>query len=228
MSPEFAATIVIGGSVLFSYSVIERRVNLRSCCACCHRGSADTFERECPRCGYAVSGRKVAADTQESTGIDVERRPHAGAADQAENIKSSRSAPGVNRPRGFVGKLSGAVLILVPVLVAAFDAAVIVRRRVEPTTQKAIRIVKESSSPIESFSIEQYLNSTLYYRKDRGSSIQIQGWTALETPGAADEVAVEFAYLEGATRHLADWTVDVRSNRVSSDNAEAAALSWLK
>ena len=121
-----------------------------------------------------------------------------------------------------------AVLILIPFLIAAADTAILVGRRVEPVPEKAIRLVKESSSPIESFSIQQYLNGTLYHRRDRGAKIQIRGWTAVQDSKSKSQTEVEFAYSEDGTDHVARWIVDVPAHTVTPANQEAAALSWMK
>jgi hypothetical protein len=233
VSPAFAATIVVGGSLLFAYSALERRLNQRRCSKCGFRGAADAFDGECPHCREIVV-RGEGADRRRQENIRAAHRdPDAISAGQEAKPEF---VPTATPPKYRVsndlskraGGLSAAVLTLVPIFIAVTDAAIVLGRRVEPATEKAIRIVKESSSPIESFSIEQYLNGTLYYRGQRDSNVRIQGWTAHTIPEVVGKVSVEFGYSEGATTHLAHWTVNVPTRKVNADNADAAALSWSK
>ncbi len=70
------------------------------------------------------------------------------------------------------------VFILVPVLIVTVDAVVLVHERVQGETEKAIRLVRESSSRKENFTVQQYLYTTVYHRKGRGEAIMIEGWRA--------------------------------------------------
>lgn len=46
--------IVIGGGVLITYVMIEKRTNQRSCPQCGFRVSLDGPDESCPRCGSLI------------------------------------------------------------------------------------------------------------------------------------------------------------------------------
>lgn len=181
----------------------------------------------CPRCCRAAARYRSTRSRRDQSGRANSDSP-AVATDRTGGGQVLSPQLSRGDPRRFIGEWPAPILILVPLLIGVADSAILLGRRAEPVPDKAIRLVKESSSPIESFSIQQYLNGTLYYRKERDSSIRIQGWTAHATPEVAGRVSVEFGYSEGAAIHLAHWNVDVATRKVSPDNADAASLSWMK
>ena len=50
-----------------------------------------------------------------------------------------------------------AVFIIIPVFIITVDAVVLVRERLQSNAQKAIRLVKESNSRKENFTVQQFL-----------------------------------------------------------------------
>ncbi|HEY6328807.1 MAG TPA: hypothetical protein VI756_05685 [Blastocatellia bacterium] len=118
------------------------------------------------------------------------------------------------------------ILILIPIGVVALDAALMINRTREKDPERAVRLVMESKSRIESFNIQQYLDSTLYHRHDIGENVSIEGWRA-EAPATGEgPVTVEFVYTENGVAKDAKWEVDLKAGTISTENEEAAALSW--
>jgi hypothetical protein len=117
------------------------------------------------------------------------------------------------------------VFIVLPLLIVAVDAFVLVGERRQPRSEKAIRLVKESNSRKENFTVQQYLYSTVYYRRDQGEEISIGGWRAL--PAQPDEpVAVEFSYADSTGNHIAVWEASLIAGTVTAKNDAALDLSW--
>ena len=116
-------------------------------------------------------------------------------------------------------------LIYLPLLIVIADAAVLLGEQLQPDTEKAIRLVRESNSRKENFTIQQYLYSTVFYRKSRGEAIEIGGWRAAAS-GADDYIAVEFSYSDAAANHVAKWEVSIKEKRVTPVNESARDLSW--
>lgn len=211
MTPAFAATIIVGGSVLFSYSLIERRLNQRICAKCGYRASKDNSSESCPGClKLAVDGRSRQSDSSVHTAASTALRLRQS--DVSTSAKGSRLT------------WASVVLVLVPLLIACIDVASLLRRHVEPPTKRAIWAVKDSSSRIESFSVQQYLYSTLYQGNESGAKLQVVGWSANARDQRVTEV--EFAYSEGAASHTARWSVDGATGRVQPENDDARNLSW--
>ncbi|HKV41080.1 MAG TPA: hypothetical protein VJX67_17875 [Blastocatellia bacterium] len=125
-------------------------------------------------------------------------------------------------------------LILVPSLIVTVDASVLLQRWREPDAEKAVRIVRASSSHIESFTIQQYLNSTIFHARDAaedlggayGGVTRIEGWRASQFPGNHAPVRVRFSYSAGGVEHIAEWLVDVHTGVVKAASAAARDLSW--
>jgi hypothetical protein len=126
----------------------------------------------------------------------------------------------------FPGNWTKLVFILVPLCIAAVDAAVLIKERRQPETEKAIRLVRESTSRKENFTVQQYLYTTVYYRKNRGEAIEIPGWRAEQAAGPGSVVTVEFSYRDRDGRHTAVWEVDLSEKRVTPKNEMANNLSW--
>lgn len=118
------------------------------------------------------------------------------------------------------------VFIFVPLLIVMVDAVVLVGERLEPDTEKAIRLVKESNSRKENFTLQQYLYMTVYHRKTSGEPITIEGWraTASVEPGAP--ITVEFSYEDPTGKHVAIWEANLRDAAVTPNNEAALDLSW--
>lgn len=54
MKTGLLLTILITVALLFMYTLIERRINQRSCGECGFRVSVDNPEEQCPRCGMPI------------------------------------------------------------------------------------------------------------------------------------------------------------------------------
>lgn len=117
-------------------------------------------------------------------------------------------------------------IIFIPILIVTVDGLVLMRERLQSPAQKAIRMVRESNSRKENFTVQQYLYSTVYHRKSNGESIAIAGWQALPQTDAGDSVSVEFRYSDPAGEHAPAWDVDLKDGKVSPKNTQALELSW--
>jgi hypothetical protein len=115
--------------------------------------------------------------------------------------------------------------ICIPLCLVTVQAAVLLSERLQPDTQKAIRLVRESSSRKENFTVQQYLYSTVFYLKDRGEAIEIGGWQAAASdPGTP--IIVEFSYADASGRHVARWEANIKDGKVIPLNDSARDLSW--
>ena len=117
-------------------------------------------------------------------------------------------------------------LIFVPLCIVAVDAAVLVHERHQPETEKAIRIVGESVSRKESFTVQQYLYATVYHRKAAAEEISIEGWRAERSPDEEGLFVVEFSFSDGDGRHVATWNADVGKGTAAPQDQLARDLSW--
>lgn len=118
------------------------------------------------------------------------------------------------------------VFIFVPLLIVVVDAVVLVGERLQPDAEKAIRLVKESNSRKENFTVQQYLYTTVYHRKTSGEPIDIEGWRATASADPGAPITVEFIYADSAGSHAAIWEADLRDGRVTPKNETALDLSW--
>jgi hypothetical protein len=116
--------------------------------------------------------------------------------------------------------------IFVPLVIALVAGAVLTIEQLQPDTQKAIRMVRESSSRKENFTVQQYLYSTVYYRRDQGEPVEIAGWRAAAAADGSGLINVEFSYADAKGSHTARWSVDLRQKRVSPLDELARDLSW--
>ena len=117
------------------------------------------------------------------------------------------------------------VFIVIPVFIISVDAVVLVREQLQPNAQKAIRLVKESNSRKENFTVQQYLYTTVYHRKSQGEPITLEGWRASES-GVDGLFLVEFAYVDSEGRHFATWEANLLTATVTGKNDAALDLSW--
>ena len=117
-------------------------------------------------------------------------------------------------------------LIFVPLFIAAVDAAVLVHERHQPETEKAIRLVGESVSRKESFTVQQYLYATVYHRQAAGEEISIEGWRTERLPDGEGLFVVEFSFTDADGRHVATWNADVGKGSVAPQDQLARDLSW--
>lgn len=118
------------------------------------------------------------------------------------------------------------VFIFVPVFIVTVDAVVLVNERLQPETQKAIRLVKESSSRKENFTVQQYLYTTVYHRKSNGEPIIIEGWRATPSTEPSAPMTVEFSYTDFTGKHAAIWEASLNGGRVTPKNEAALDFSW--
>ena len=118
------------------------------------------------------------------------------------------------------------VFIVVPLLIVVVDAVVLLGEHLQPDTEKAIRLVKESNSRKENFTLQQYLYTTVYYRKTRGEPITIEGWKATLSGEPDAPITVEFGYADSGGRCIAVWEANLRTGSVTAKNEAALDLSW--
>jgi protocatechuate 3,4-dioxygenase beta subunit len=118
------------------------------------------------------------------------------------------------------------VFIFVPLLIVVVDAAVLLGEHLQPDTEKAIRLVRESNSRKENFTLQQYLYTTVYHRKANGEPITIEGWRATVTGEQGSPITVEFSYADSAGRYVAIWEANLRKGSVNPKSQAALDLSW--
>lgn len=118
------------------------------------------------------------------------------------------------------------VFILVPSLIISVDAFVLVRESRQSPSEKATRLVKESNSRKENFTVQQYLYTTVYYRRDRGEAITIGGWRASSSSEPDAPNVVEFSYSDSSGEHVAVWEADLKDKTVTPKNESSLDLSW--
>ena len=118
------------------------------------------------------------------------------------------------------------VFIFVPLLIVLVDAIVLVAERLQPDTEKAIRLVKESNSRKENFTVQQYLYTTVYHRQANGEPITIEGWRGILSGEPDTPITIEFSYVDSKGRHVAMWETNLRDGAVSPQNDAALDLSW--
>jgi hypothetical protein len=117
------------------------------------------------------------------------------------------------------------VFTIIPSLIVAGAGAALTYEHLQSDAGKAIRLVKESSSRKENFTIQQYLYTTVYHRQDRGESIQIGGWRARALDSRA-LIEVDFVFTDSEGEHVATWLADVKRGLVTAQNEAAKDLSW--
>jgi len=115
------------------------------------------------------------------------------------------------------------VFIAIPLLVVSADCVVLLSERFQTESQKAIRLVKESNSRKENFTVQQYLYTTVYHRLSRGEAVTIDGW---RTSKSDESLQVEFTYADSAGIHFAAWEADLSLGKVTPRNETAVDLSW--
>jgi len=115
--------------------------------------------------------------------------------------------------------------IFLPIFIITADAAILLGEHLQPDTAYAIRLVRESNSRKENFTIQQYLYSTVFYRKNRGEQVEIDGWRAAAS-GTDNLIRVEFSYKDASGPHVAVWQSSVKEKTVIPANDDASDLSW--
>jgi hypothetical protein len=128
--------------------------------------------------------------------------------------------------RRFLDHWPKMVFVYLPLLVVTGAATVLVHEQRQPDADKAIRLVRESNSRKENFTVQQYLYSTVFYRQRRGEPVQIDGWRASPSPDPAGAIIVQFSYSDSGGAHVATWKADVSAGQTTPLNDAARDLSW--
>ena len=118
------------------------------------------------------------------------------------------------------------IFISVPLLIVMVDTVVLVGESRQPDAEKAIRLLKESNSRKENFTIQQYLYMTVYHRKANGEPITVEGWRAATSGGSDALIDVEFSYGDSTGRYVAMWDANLKTGSVTAKNEAALGLSW--
>jgi hypothetical protein len=155
--------------------------------------------RKCPACGF-------------STSID------------SPDIDCPRCCGRINRGQAVRGWPKWA-LIVISLTVATVDCAVLFYEGAQSGGEKAIRLVKESRSRKENSTVQQYLYSTVYHRRDNGEDVEIRGWRYLG-PGEGGRLTVEFSFVENGKTRVGVWEVDLAIKKTSPQNDVASEISW--
>jgi len=192
--------IVICAAVLFAYSLFEKRINQRACPECGFMVSLDAPAGDCPRCAPIVD-----SESQEPEPDDP--------------FSSQRLSHRVfrNWPR--------LVFALGPVVIIIIAGGFLTAEHFQSDSEKAIRLVGESNSRKENFTVQQYLYATVYHRRDQGEPVAIEGWRAEPSqPGAP--IIVEFSYSDAGGKRLAVWEASLLEGKVTPRNELASDISW--
>lgn len=125
------------------------------------------------------------------------------------------------------------VLIVVPLCVIVFDAAVLFAEWRQTDAEKAVRLVRESKSRKENFTVQQFLYATVYHRREKGEAVTIEGWRVEPDAASAESLAsgagdflVSFVYTDAGGKHTALWQANPKTKRIISKNEAADELSW--
>lgn len=118
------------------------------------------------------------------------------------------------------------VLIGVPICIVIVDGALLLNEYRQPDEFKAIRLVRESTSRKENFTVQQLLYVTVYNRKRNGEQIDIQGWKAERPEGSQRMFVVEFGFRDNKGDHAARWSANPHTGNVLPLNDLARDLSW--
>ena len=118
------------------------------------------------------------------------------------------------------------VFLILPLCIAAVDAAVMIGEHRQSDAEKAIRLVRESNSRKENFTVQQYLYATIFHRQRLGQSVEVEGWRAVASPDSTASITVDFSYADGFGQHVATWEANLQENRVTPLNDAARDLSW--
>lgn len=128
--------------------------------------------------------------------------------------------------RGYLDKWPKMVFVYLPLLIVVLAATVVTQEQRQPATSKAIRLVRESNSRKENFTVQQYLYSTVFYRRHQGEPVQIDGWQANPSPDPAGAIIVQFSYSDTSGAHVATWKANLSAGQTTPLNDAARDLSW--
>jgi hypothetical protein len=116
--------------------------------------------------------------------------------------------------------------LFIPILIVAVDAAVLIDERTDSGAEKAVRLVRESRSRKENFTVQQYLYMTVYHRQNRGETINIEGWRAQQQSESGKRFVVSFSFVDNDKEQVAVWNVDLESKQITAANDDALSISW--
>ncbi|MEK6299336.1 MAG: hypothetical protein AABO41_01320 [Acidobacteriota bacterium] len=192
--------IVFCAAVLVAYSRLEMRINRRACPECGLKVSLDAPGGDCPRCAPVFDSEL--------------QQP-----EQDDPFSSQRLSHRVfrNWPR-----LVFALGLVVIIIVAG---GLLAAEHFQSDADKAIRLVRESNSRKENFTVQQYLYATVYHRRDQGEPIAIGGWRA-ESSEPGQPIRVEFSYSDAEWKRVAVWEASLEEGRVTPRNEIASDISW--
>ena len=196
----FSLVVILVAAVLVGYMLIEKRINLRACPECGFKVSIDSPSGDCPRCRPVLNREWP------------ELEPDDPFSSQRLSYRLLRNWPRV-------------VFACVPLALVIGAGGMLMVERFQSDAAKAIRLVRESSSRKENFTVQQYLYATVYYRRDQGDAVTIEGWRA-ETSQPDAPIKVEFSYSDATGRHSAIWEARLQEGRVTPSNEIAGDISW--
>ncbi|HWO01720.1 MAG TPA: hypothetical protein VNS63_20855 [Blastocatellia bacterium] len=192
--------IVFGSAVLIAYSIIEKRINQRACPECGFKVSIDSPDGDCPSCRPVLD-----QEWQELARDDPFSSQHPA-------VRLLRHWPRI-------------VFAGVPLTIMIVAGGLLMAEHLQSDANRAIRLVKESNSRKENFTVQQYLYVTVYHRRDQGEPIAIAGWRA--EPSQADRpIRVEFLFTDTDGEHAAIWEANIKEGRVTPLNEVASDISW--
>lgn len=192
--------MLLVAAVLVGYVLIEKRINHRACPECGFKVSIDSPDGDCPRCQPVL--------------------------DQAwQELESDDPFSSQRLSYRLVRNWPRLVFACVPLAIVIGAGGLLMAERFQSDADKAIRLVKESNSRKENFTVQQYLYATVYYRRDEGDAVTIEGWRA-ETSQPDAPIKVEFSYSDAEGRHSATWEARLREGRVTPSNEIASDISW--
>jgi predicted nucleic acid-binding protein len=118
------------------------------------------------------------------------------------------------------------VFLYLPLCIITIDAGVLIYEYLRPDSEKAVRLVRESISRKQGFTVQQLLYATVYHRKRSGESIEIEGWRVERSAESKASFMVQFSFANAAGRHVGIWSVDIATGSIAPQNDMASDLSW--
>src|SRR5258708_36085488 len=116
-------------------------------------------------------------------------------------------------------------LVAIPLAIIFEASSVLIYEHNQSRTDRAIRLVKESISRKEDFTVQQFLYTTVYWNRNRGQAVAIEGWRAAPLGGESGLVEVEFGYSDASGKLAATWEADLEKKTVIPRNQLARDLS---
>ena len=131
-----------------------------------------------------------------------------------------------NSLRQFLRNWPKLVFLYLPLFIIAVDASVLLYEYRKPDSEKAARLVRESISRKQGFTVQQLLYATVYHRKKNGEALTIEGWQVEPAKSANSNFIVQFSFADAAGRHVGIWHVDLEKRSVAPQDEMATDLSW--